>query len=141
MNLLSPKFLSRLKKINLQYGNDKTAEIITKFQDQADKVKNEQNIQLAKQLIEEIRNFNHKLMDQGAGVAYEISIIKSIDSEFDMIEWYNVNEARSLMNQAKQIISSNPSKESLKEILRRLFELMPKPDKPIGRNDGEILID
>ncbi len=133
--------ISRLKKINLQYGNDKTAEIITKFQDQADKVKNEQNIQLAKQLIEEIRNFNHKLMDQGAGVAYEISIIKSIDSEFDMIEWYNVNEARSLMNQAKQIISSNPSKESLKEILRRLFELMPKPDKPIGRNDGEILID
>lgn len=132
--------MTRLEEINIQYGDEKTAQIISKFKQQVSNVSSDKNIQLAKQLIENIRTLNFALVDKGAGVALDIGIIKGFDDEFNTCEWSDANKARGLINQAKQIIASNPTKASLRPIVIALYDLLPDMDRPIVEGDDDTVL-
>lgn len=132
--------MTRLEEINIQYGDEKTAQIISKFKQQVSNVSYDKNIQLAKQLIENIRTLNFALVDKGAGVALDIGIIKGFDDEFNTCEWLDANKARGLINQAKQIIASNPTKASLRPIVIALYDLLPDMDRPIVEGDDDTVL-
>ena len=70
----------------------------------------------------------------------DISLIKSFDDDFDTHNWQNRSQAKQLINQAKQIISTNPTKQKLRPIILDLYKLLPNevPPASIG-NDDEIL--
>ena len=124
--------LVRLDENNERYGNEKTEELVYQFKQQATNVISIKDINVAKELIEQIRSLNFALLDEGAGVAMEISLIKGMDEEFDVHEWSNRTQARNLINEAKQIISSNPTKSNLRPIVIQLYKLLPE----VAPNDG-----
>ena len=78
-------------------------------------------------------------MDEGAGVAFDIAIIKQMDDLFDEQDWSDKSEARKLINGAKEIISSNPTKEALRPIILKLWNLQPNIDSGKGLKDDTIL--
>ena len=117
--------MERLEELNQQFGNEKTVQIAQQIKEQLSDVLNDKNIEVCKDLIEKIRSLNFTLIDQGAGVALEISLIKGFDDEFETHDWSNINQARLLISQAKDIISTNPTKATLRPIVIKLYELLP----------------
>ena len=133
-------FLNELKVTNERYGNEQTTKIFQEFERTASNVKRSMDIKSAKDLTAQISSFDFALYDQGTGVALDISLIKSFDDNFDTSDWSNKNEARQLINQAKQIISTNPTKNKLRPIVIAIYQLLPgeKPPASFG-NDKDIL--
>ena len=57
--------------------------------------------------------------------------------EFDTHNWSDKTLARNLINSAKDIIVSNPTKSSLRPIVIKLYELLPDIDKKGGLTDTD----
>ena len=108
----------------------------TQFKKHAEDLRTKKDVKDAKGLIEQIRSLNFALIDEGAGVALEISVIKGFDEEFDTHDWSNRTQAKSLINQAKEIISTNPTKAHLRPIVIDLYKLLPSVETPIGSGEG-----
>ena len=92
-------------------------------------IKNE-NLKAAKELAVQIRSFDFAMVDAGAGVAMDISIIKDFDDDFETRNWKNKSQAKQLISQAKQMIATNPTKQKLRPIISELFKLLPDSDRP-----------
>tara|TARA_B110001450_G_C17666048_1_gene499575 strand:- start:2621 stop:5173 length:2553 start_codon:yes stop_codon:yes gene_type:complete len=133
--------INRLESLQEQFGNEKTDKIVNMFKTQASKVIVDKNVDVCRELIEQIRNMNFALLDEGAGVALEISLFKGFDDEFDTHDWSNTNEARKLINQAKEIISTNPTKAELRPILIKVYALLPDVENSsrMSENDDSVL--
>ena len=123
-----------------QYGNEKTSEIVDQLTNQVKTVIQSNDQQMAIQLTEQIRSISFAIVDQGAGVALEISMIKGFDDNFEMHEWKDRNQARNLINEAKAIINSNrPTKDNLRPIVSKLYGLLPNVQEGINGIDEDIL--
>ena len=129
--------MERLEELNQQFGNDKTEQIVKQLKKQVSDMLVEKNVQVSKELIENIRTLNFRLIDEGAGVALEINLIKGFDDEFDTHDWSNLNQARTLINQAKEIISVNPTKATLRPIVIKLYDLLPDVKNNGLLSDGD----
>ena len=58
----------------------------------------------------------------------------------DSHEWTDRSAARQLIDQAKQILSTQPSREKLEAIVFALFQLLPDKEKPmVSEGDKELL--
>lgn len=101
-----------------------------------DAIKNE-NLKAARELASQIRSFDFAMVDEGAGVAMEISFIKGFDDDFETQNWKNKSQAKQLINQAKQMIATNPTKQKLRPIVSELFKLLPDSERPqpTGKDD------
>ena len=125
-------------KVTLQrYGNNQSTKALEQFQILAnDAIKNE-NLKAAKELVAQIHSFDFAIVDVGAGVAMEISIIKGFDDDFETHNWKNKSQAKQLINQAKQMIATNPTKHKLRPIVSDLFKLLPDLErpKPTGKDE------
>jgi molecular chaperone DnaK len=132
--------LEDLKVTNQRYGNSQTSKALDQFQILANDAIKNKDVRAAKELASQIRSFDFAVTDQGAGVAMEISIIKQFDDDFDEHNWKNRSQARQLINQAKQLIASNPTKQKLRPFVSDLFKLLPDSERPItSDNDDEFL--
>jgi molecular chaperone DnaK len=129
--------LEDLKVTNQRYGNNQTTKALEQFQILAnDAIKNE-NLKAARELASQIRSFDFAMVDEGAGVAMEISFIKGFDDDFETHNWKNKSQAKQLINQAKQMIATNPTKQKLRPIVSELFKLLPDSERPqpTGKDD------
>ena len=131
--------LDRLKDTNSKFGNESLEGAISKISQMVEKVIQEQNTKTGRDLIDQIRSLNFKLIDEGAGVALEINIIKGFDDNFNTHDWSNSSEARKLIDSAKSIINSNPTKDKLRSIVIKLYDLLPDVDSSLETNDDSIL--
>lgn len=132
--------LESLDITNQRYGNVQTTKTYEQFQLLAsDAIKNK-NMKAAKELISQIRAFDFTLVDQASGVAMDISFIKGFDDGFEKHNWKNMVQARQLINQAKQIIAANPTRQKLRPIILELFKLLPDAERPkLSEKDDEFL--
>ena len=131
--------LERMKNNNQRYGNDKTKKQAEQLELQGKEVSKQMNIKIAKELMEQIRSFNFSLVRDDIG--YWINYIKDFDTNFSTHEWTNPARARTLLDEAKQLISTNPSKMKIEEIVRELFTLLPEKEKAaISENDDSTLM-
>jgi len=122
--------LDELKVTNQRYGNNQTTKGLEQFQILAnDAIKNE-NLKAAKELAAQIRSYDFAMVDAGAGVAMDISIIKDFDDDFETRNWKNKSQAKQLISQAKQMIATNPTKQKLRPIISELFKLLPDSERP-----------
>lgn len=134
------KVLEELRVTNERYGNEQTTKALQEFERLALNVVRIMNIKSAKDLTAQISSYEFAIYDQGTGVALDISFIKNFDDNFDTFEWTNKNDARQLVNQAKQIISTNPTKSKLRPIVIAIYELVPGENLPPSfGNDKDIL--
>jgi molecular chaperone DnaK len=131
-----------LETTNEQFGNEKSEQIVNQINNQVRSVIDKNDLKMAKDLIIQIASIDFALVDQGAGVALEISYIKGFDDDFDMCEWKNRGEARQLINEAKSIINANrATKQNLRPIVGQLFGLLPQAQQGIGhQTDDDILL-
>lgn len=132
--------LDRLKMTIQRYGDEKTTQLLPQILKKVESIKNRKNIKLANELIEQLNILNFTVVDKGAGIALDISIIKGFDEDFEINQWSNKSRARQLINQAKEIIFSNTAtKENIRPIIDELFKLLPPPEKPIIDKDTKVL--
>jgi len=132
--------LHDLKVTNQRYGNNQTTKAVEQFEELAEAAIKETNLRAAKELASQIRSFDFAMVDAGAGVAMEISFIKGFDDDFDSHNWKNKSQAKQLINQAKQMIATNPTKQKLRPIVSELFKLLPETERPkLSEKDDEFL--
>jgi len=131
--------VERMKNNSQRYGNDKSKKQAIQYEIQANMIIKQMNVKTVQELMEEIRSFNFSLMREDIG--FWINYIKNFDENFSSHEWINPVVARRLVDEAKQIISSNPSKAKIEEIVRELFGLLPEQEKKtIKENDDTTLM-
>jgi molecular chaperone DnaK len=134
------KVLDELRVTNERYGNEQTSKALQEFERLSTNVIRSMDIKSAKDLTAQISSFEFSIYDQGTGVALDISFIKNFDDNFDTFQWTNKNDARQLINQAKQIISTNPTKSKLRPIVIAIYQLVPGENLPPSfGNDKDIL--
>ena len=133
--------LQALKLTHDRFGDNQTAKALEQFQIlAADAIKNE-NLRAAKELTAQLYSFDFAIRDQAHGVAMDISFIKSFDDNFEFKNWSNKSKARQMINEAKQIIATNPTRQKLRPIILDLFKLLPEPEEKKLRSelDDEFL--
>ena len=131
--------VGKMKNNCERYGDEKIVKESEKHEEQANIIIKQANIKLAKELMEEIRTFNFTIVRNDIG--FWISYIKEFDVDTTKYEWTNPVEARKLIEEAKMVISENPSKERLEVIVRKLFGLLPENEKAtIIENDESTLM-
>jgi len=131
--------LERMKNNSQRYGNDKTKKQAEQFELHSKSVIKQMNIKIAKELMEEIRSFNFALVRDDIG--FWINHVKNFDTNYSTHEWINASRARTLLDEAKQIITASPSKIKIEEIVRELFSLLPEKEiAVITENDDSTLM-
>ena len=131
----------RLEETNKQFGNDKTNGIVEQFKDQIPEIIKEKNVKVAQEIIDNMRQLDFALVDQGLGAQMEIMLLKNFNDEFDTLDWSDRNRARMTLDRGLQIAANNPSKENLRQVVIELYNLLPDTQKPIidGGSGDELV--
>jgi len=130
--------LARLQITNERYGNAESSVALSQLEAQAQTIKQQKNAKLANDLCEEIESLDFNLVRQDIGLW--VSYIKGYDENFDSHTWKDRDDARQLINEAKHIISSQPSRAKIESIVFSLFRLLPDKEQPmIDEKDRELL--
>ncbi|WP_055445566.1 Hsp70 family protein [Lacinutrix himadriensis] len=124
----------RLEKVNNDLGNDKTTEVVNQFRNQLEEVIRVKDVKLGTTLLEEINMFFFKLTE----IYQFIGMLRDFNDNFGDYTWSDSNRARQLVNKGISMISENPDKEELRQILISLYDMLPISDRPSG--DDSVLI-
>ncbi|MFT6834188.1 MAG: molecular chaperone DnaK [Francisellaceae bacterium] len=131
--------LEGVKDTNEEYGNEETTNLLRQLEVSARDVIHQENIKLANDLLEQIHALSFALIRQDTGLW--ISYIKGFDDDFHTQQWSNEGQARELLNQAKYIISTQPSRDKLEDIVIELFGLLPNKEQPVvNATDSSLLL-
>lgn len=131
----------RLEKTNQKFGNDKTSTIVEQFKEQIPEIIKEKNVKVAQEMIDNMRQLDFVLVDQGLGAQMEIMLLKNFHDDFDTLDWKDRNRARMTLEKGLQMAANNPSKDSLRQVVIELYNLLPDTQKPIiGGGSGDELV-
>jgi len=124
---------------NQRYGNKKYDVYVVEYQKRTQITKLEKDINAAKQLTDEIFKFSFSLIQQDIGVW--MSFFNQFDQNFDMIQWTDTTEAHCILNEAKTMIATNPTKNRIELAVRSLLALQPEtpPEPDDDEKDDEKL--
>jgi len=122
----------RLEETNKQFGNEKTNGIVEQFKKQIPEVIKDKNLKIAQELIDNMRQLDFALRDQGLGSQMEIMLLKNFNDEFDTFNWKDRNRARMTLDRGLQMAATNPTKEALRPIVIELYRLLPSVRPPRG---------
>jgi molecular chaperone DnaK len=120
--------LKNLKLNQQQYGNSETQQVVNELETISNEVVKSKNSKRAQDLIAQIRGLEFQLIGQDIG--FWVALLKNFDDEFDMHDWKDRNEAKQLINSAKQILSTQPTLEKIRDIILKLFTLLPNSEQP-----------
>ncbi len=99
----------RLEKANNELGNEQTNDALEKLRSRTDEVIRSKDINLGNEILEEIET-----MFISITLIYQlIGSIRRWNEYFSRIDWKNPTRVRQLLNQGLQIISTNPTEDSL----------------------------
>jgi len=131
----------RLEETNQKFGNEKTNAIVEQFKEQIPEIIKEKNVKVAQEMIDNMRQLDFALIDQGLGAQMEIMMLKNFNDEFDTLDWSDRNRARMTLDRGLQMAANNPSKENLRQVVIELYNLLPDTQKPIiGGGSGDELV-
>jgi len=131
----------RLEETNKKFGNEKTNIIVEQYKEQIPEIIKEKNVKVAQEMIDNMRQLDFALIDQGLGAQMEIMMLKNFNDEFDTLDWSDRNRARMTLDRGLQMAANNPSKENLRQVVIELYNLLPDTQKPIiGGGSGNELV-
>jgi len=125
----------RLEETNQKFGNDKSNSIVVQFKERIPEIIKEKNVKVAQEMIDNMRQLDFALIDQGLGAQMEIMMLKNFNDEFDTLDWKDKNRARMTLDIGLQIAANNPTKAALRPIIIELYNLLPDTQKPIIDED------
>jgi molecular chaperone DnaK len=121
-----------------RYGNDKSEQLVSDYQKRLRHAKVEKDCNAGKQLLDELYAFSFALIGQDIGLW--MSWIKEYDQDFESTEWTDKREARRVLNDAKSMIATNPSKSKVEEAVRTLWSLMPKEKREAAQRASDDIL-
>ena len=130
--------LETTRESNDRYGDEETTLVLQQFEGSAKEICARSDIKLALELIDNLNSLHFSLIRKEVGLW--VSYIKSFDVDFDGQQWSDIEAARSLVNEAKEIIATQPSREKLEKIVFSLFKLLPAKDQPISADANTDLL-
>ncbi len=130
----------RLEETNEKFGSEKTTSLIHQYKEQIPEIISEQNVKVAQEVIDNMRQLDFALVDEGLGAQMEIVWLKNFNDDFDILEWSDIGRARMILDRGLQMAANNPSKESLREIVIELYRLLPDAEKPMSDGNDDILL-
>jgi hypothetical protein len=99
----------RLEKVINELGNEQTNEALEKLRSRTDDIIRSRDLDLGKDVLEEIETIFVEVT-----LIYQMTgSIRRWSEHFSRIEWKNPSKVRQLLNQGLQLISTNPTEESL----------------------------
>ena len=130
--------MERLITNDQRYGNEKSKQLVSEYQQRVRHAKSESNYNAGKQLLDEIHAFSFALIEQDIGLW--MSWVKEYDQDFESREWTDRREARRVLNDAKSMIATNPSKSKVEEAVRALWALMPKDKREAAQRASDDIL-
>lgn len=130
--------MDRVQVNDQRYGNEKSAQLVSDYQKRVRQAKSEKDYNTGKQLVEELWSFSAALITQDVGVW--ISWLKSCEQEFETTEWTDKREARRILNDAKAMIATNPSRAKVEEAVRTLWSMMPKEKREAAERANDDIL-
>jgi molecular chaperone DnaK len=128
-----------LNNTNSEYGNDETNSALKQLELAAEDVYSQKDVKLANDLLDQINTLSFALIRQDTGLW--ISYIKGFDDDFHTQQWSDETQAKALINKAKYIISTEPSRDKLEAIVMALFQLLPSKEQPVvNPADSSLLL-
>lgn len=122
--------LDDLKEMNERFGNKDTTREVARLEKMANDAINSHNIAAVRDLTQQMDLLAFRLRDEGAGPAMELGFIQHFDQDFGTVAWTNPQQARKLIDQAKEIIiSGDISKEKLRPLVQQIVKLLPEQEK------------
>lgn len=119
-----------LKEMNERFGNNDTTREVARLEKMANDAVNSHNIAAVRDLTQQMDLLAFRLRDEGAGPAMELGFIQHFDQDFETVAWTNPQQARKLLDQAKEtIISGDISKEKLRPLVQQIVKLLPEQEK------------
>ena len=115
----------KLEKANSDLGNTETTQIVNQLRAQVDNVIRSKDINLGVEIKEQVHGlyFHLTLLYQCMGA------IRSLNNRFSSIRWKDSSRARTLLNQAIEIMNNQPTVEKLHPITVKIIELLPDDER------------
>lgn len=116
-----------LEKDYHKYGNAQTTQILNQFRANVDNVIRSKNVDMAKDLYDQLWAFDFKI----AEVDFYIAWIIGWQRDFNQKSWSDRSHARSLINKGIEVIQNQPTAEKLRPIVDGLIALLPSTDDDV----------
>jgi len=120
------KEFSLLEDANKELGDAQTNELVNNLRSKLDQVIRDKDIKIGNALLNEITNAYVAL----TFIYQLINFIKYHSQNFNSFHWKDKNQAKQLLNRGEQIISQNPTRETLHPIVIELIGLLPEQEQP-----------
>ncbi len=114
----------RLKQAQEEMGDNSTATILIRVEEEADTAIRSGKIALAAKALESIKSLYYEI----TRLYQAMGMIKYCDKNYGSIGWRNASRARHLIDQGLSMMSQNPSKEKLVGIVKELLDLIPESE-------------
>lgn len=122
----------RLEKAQEQLGNEKTQHLVENLRSQVDKTIRSRNVKVGYDVLEQINSLFFQLT-----MVYQcIGLIDNYNKTFASHQWKDASRARQLINRGMEIISNNPTTETLLPIAKGILDLLPDGE---ATNAGGLL--
>lgn len=130
--------IERLLVNDQRYGNEKSQQLVADYQRRVRQAKGAEDYVAGTHLLEELKSFSFALVQQDIGLW--MNWIRQYDQAFDDTDWTDKKEARRVLNDAKTMVATNPSKAKLEEAVRTLWSLMPVEKREAAQRASDDIL-
>jgi len=116
--------LNHAKQLQERYGDEETQKELDIILKQFSEFKNNKDVKFGKQINDNVLAFNFKILNER--LEFWVNEILQTDKYFNVISWKTgtQGEAKQIINNAKSVIASGPTADSLRSIMFKLWDLM-----------------
>ena len=116
--------LNHAKQLQDRYGDNETQKELEALNKQYDDFISNKDTKFGKQVLTNIYSFNFKILNER--IEYWVNEVLDVDKYFNTISWKpgTQNQAKQVLLNAKSIIASGPTTDSLRSIMIKLWDLM-----------------
>lgn len=112
----------KLEKANIELGNEKSEQVVSRIKADMDQVIEKQDISLGANLLEEIQSAFFAL----TFIYQLIGFVRHYSENFDAYPWKNRQKASQLIGQAERVIAETPTSQELHPIVKEILYLLPR---------------
>ena len=94
-----------------------------------------QDVEIAKELKNQMGTLFVDILDEEHGVELYISILMNFNDDFDSQPWSDRSKAKTILNSAMREVMASPNKERALNYCQQLWRLLPNPKNGANRDD------
>jgi molecular chaperone DnaK len=119
--------------------NSQHKSALERLKSQMDNVLKQKDVVKAKDLTQQINWLQGDVLDDKHGVELYISVLVSLNEDFNSQPWSDKSKARSILDRGLKEAMSNPSKDRIMSYCRELWALLPDRKSGTDTTGGDVL--